>query len=85
MAKERLVEVGDLVIQKGDIFSKYDDVDPKYYGIVTEVKMRAGTKSVFIRWTPHVPPEYDEKNGYAYNNIHNCASLYEVVKKGVLM
>ena len=85
MVKERLVEVGDLIIQKGDIFSKKDGVDPKYYGIVTEVKMRSGTKTVFIRWSPHTPPEYDDKNGYAHNNIHNCTSVYEVVKKGVVM
>ena len=76
--KERYAEVGDLVIQKGDIFGAEE---PVYFGVVYEVDIIGGYDSVFMVWTPEEPPGYDDRFGYVRTNIHNGHTQFEVIKK----
>ena len=81
MSDKRWAEVGDLIIQRGDVFSPPANTsNPMYYGLVTKVFNKYGTRNVLIKWSEKMPPEYNEEHGYAQITIHNSHGRFSVTK-----
>ena len=73
----RTAEIGDMVIQRGDIFGK----GPRYIGIVYKLGIVSGYDSVYLHWVPEDPPNYNKEYGYVRTNIANGHTQFEVIKK----
>jgi len=84
-SKERIAEVGDLIIQyvgNGDESPTYWGGRVKSYtGVVHKITSNKwGHETVFITWSNGKPPRYYEVDGYPSMNIHNLRKDFDIIK-----
>jgi hypothetical protein len=76
ITNDRMVKIGDLVLEKESMFEK-----PKWIGVVHDIKYDDyGHGTAFLTWTPEPPPRYNKRYGYSCTNIHNSRHSYDVIK-----